>query len=194
MTMSYFKPVRALTLCLSFCASISAFAADFNPPSALSYDGHDYQLAFQQVTEDGRAGLFEYTTGGETVDNWTRLVTINYHKGIKVTPYQWGVAMQRRLDSRAPVPHYNVSMQGTIGYAQIIFVPDATNTMYEANVHKAFTQDACDGVVALQYAMKYPQGADTSAAGVRQTLTGIVANSKKDLAYITDYSWSPTCK
>lgn len=186
--------LRSMAFCGLLCASGATMAQTLDAPASFKYDGRTYTLAFKNVSSNGRAALYEYTTAGETVDNWTRLITINYHKGISATPYQWGVAMQRRLDKRVPVPHYNVSMQDSIGYAQIIFLPDETNTMFEANVHKAFTQNACDGVVALQYAMKYPQGADTSAAGVLQTLTGIVANNKKDLAYITDYPWLPTCK
>jgi hypothetical protein len=194
--MSLFSPKSLLTahvLCLSLFASAAA-AQTLVAPASLQYDGQDYVLAFKQVAPDGSAALYEYTASGETVNNWTRLVSLNFQKGIQPTPLQWATAMKQSLDASKPVPHYSVSIEKSFGYAQVIYVPDNRIPSYEANVHKAFTKDACGGVVVLQYAEKHPKGDDESAAGLRQTLSGIAAKSKQDLAYVSQYAWTPSCE
>jgi hypothetical protein len=183
----------AQALCLSLFANAAA-AQTLVAPASLQYDGQEYVLAFKQVAPDGSAALYEYTASGETVDNWTRLVSLNFQQGIKSTPLQWATAMKKTMDASKPVPHYSLSMDKSFGYAQVIYVPDSRIASYEANVHKAFTEEACGGIVVLQYAEKHPKGDDESAAGLRQTLSGIAAKSKQDLAYISQYAWTPSCE
>lgn len=192
MTYSVIVPaMRAVLVSLAMCAS--ATAATLSPPTAITYDGLDYKLSYQQVQPEGEAGIYEYTTGGETVDNWTRMITVVYRRGIIVTPKQWAAALKQQMDQTKPVPHYMVSQENDHGYAQIIYEPAKEDNNYESNVHKSYTKDACGGIVVWQYAHRYAPGADTTEAGIKATLQHIAQDNQADLAKVKALSWVPAC-
>jgi hypothetical protein len=60
--------------------SLIAAALTFAAPEQMAQAGHVYKQAYQQKANNGRA--HEYTDNNESVQNWTRLVTLNTRRTI----------------------------------------------------------------------------------------------------------------
>lgn len=183
---SFHSFIRAALLA-SLLMTGSAYAVV--APETIDYDGQTYTLTFKNVTPDGAAAIYEYTLPNETVNNWTQLMTINYRRGVTASPYEWAVSMKKMMDQAKPVPHYDLSVDGTQGFAVMIYEPTPTYNVFEANVHRSFTS-TCDGIVVLQYARRYSNDVPSAA---QQTLVRAATDIKQQLTKLTAYKWMPAC-
>jgi hypothetical protein len=184
---SFHSFIRAVLL-TSLLMTGSAYAVV--APETIDYDGQTYTLSFKNVAADGKTALYEYTLPNETVRNWTQLMTINYRRGVMGTANDWAVSMKQVMDREKPVPHYDLSIEGTQGFAMIIYEPIPSSNMYEANVHRSFTS-TCEGIVVLQYARRYPNDGPSAA---QQTLVRAAADLKQQLTKLSAYNWTPECR
>ncbi|MEP7155580.1 MAG: hypothetical protein ABI905_07385 [Betaproteobacteria bacterium] len=171
----------------------AVLAQQFSPPEQLAHAGKIYKLAYKQVAPNGRA-IYEYTTNGEPVENWTTMITLNYGKGMNVSAERWTNVMKASLEQKSPKAPFRVHAAGTSGYARFVLEPDRTNPTYESNVHKSFHMDKCGGLLVYQFAVKSPAGADTSAAGKAATLEAVNKENEKLAAEMEKSSWTPDCK
>jgi hypothetical protein len=154
--------------------------------------GKTYILAYKNTAPNGQS-IFEYTTDKETVEQWTKLVTINYAKGFAAPPLQWIQSIKFALDKASPKPSYSLFIKDNNGYARIIYEPTSSYVTYESNVQKSFHIDKCDGIVVYQFAQKYPQNADKSDEGKLATLKSIALENMAFVDEIDKSNWSPSC-
>jgi len=162
----------------------------FTPPQQIIHEGTAYTLAFQQGNANSRV-VSEYTYNGESVENWSKLVTVQYVPGKPFTPLALLQALEKTLKSETPVPHYSLYMKGEHGYAQIIYEPTAKAPWFESDVFKSFHRPACAGQVLYQYAFKYPppqQGEDKQAV-----LRKILADNRQAADAMEKSAWQPDC-
>ena len=163
--------------------SLIAAALTFAAPEQMAQAGHVYKQAYQQKANNGRA-IYEYTDNNESVQNWTRLVTLNYTPQLRVDAQTWANATRKALDANPAKPAHQLDVKGANAYAQMVFEPDAANPEYEANVQKSFHVADC-GTVILQYAVKYPKGSD---------LTTIQAENARIAVQLEQDTWQPACQ
>jgi hypothetical protein len=180
----------AVMLCLALTFN-AALAEDYVMPQEISEFGHLYKLAYQKISPDRRQAIYEYTTGSESIENWTRLLTVQYAK-LNTDAMAWGVSTKKALEATSPKPHFQVYAKAGHGYAVIIFEPDAKNPAYEANAHKSFHMGSC-GLFTLQHAVKYDASAEQSEDGRQRTLIAIVDASRKMVADVEQAAWQPDC-
>lgn len=173
--------------------SLESLAQQLVAPEELSHSGVSYKLAYKKVAPNG-SGIYEYTTHAEAIENWTTLVTLNYRKGIRTDPTNWGRSVQRSLDATRPRPHYKIYTAGMNGYARFILEPDPANPTYESNVHKSFHLDECDGIVVFQYAVKHKKSDDETEAGKLTLLTSIKDENERAAGILEKSSWTPSCR
>jgi len=162
----------------------------FTPPQQIIHEGTAYTLAFQNTDPDSRM-LSEYTHNGESVESWSKLVTVQHVPGKPFTPLLLLQALEKTLKSETPVPHYSLTMKGEHGYAQIIYEPTAKAPWFESDVFKSFHRPACAGPVIYQYAVKYPppqQGEDKETL-----LKKILAENKQAAEAMEKSAWQPDC-
>jgi len=161
----------------------------FAPPQEIIHEGVTFTLAFQHT--DSARVLSEYTHNGESVENWSKLVSLSYFPGKTYTPLAFLQALEKTLKSETPVPHFSLYAKGGYGYAQIIYEPDTKNPWFEADVQKSFHRPACAGQVVYQYAAKYPppqQGEDKQAM-----LLNILADNQQAADAVAKSDWQPDC-
>jgi len=162
----------------------------FTAPQQIIHEGTSYTLAFEQRQAHSPV-VSEYTHNGESVESWSKLVTVQYAPGKPFTPLVLLQALEKTLKSETPVPHYSLYMKGEHGYAQIIYEPTAKAPWFESDVSKSFHRSACAGQVLYQYAVKYPppqQGEDKQAL-----LKKILAENKRAAQAMEQSTWQPDC-
>lgn len=177
---------------ISCLFSFESFAQQLVAPEEILHTGQSYKLAYKKVAPNG-SGIYEYTTNAESIENWTTLVTLNYRKGAKADPMNWGRSVQRSLDATRPKPHYKIYTVATNGYARFIFEPDPSNPTYESNVHKSFHIEECDGIVVYQFATKHKKSDDESEAGKLAIVTAISHENGLAAESLEKSSWTPHC-
>jgi hypothetical protein len=191
--LSIFKRFNRLFLALSLLIfSQSVIAQQLVPPQEILYAGQIYKLAFKQASPNGRA-IYEYTTNGEPVEQWTSLVTLNFAKGINAPPVKWTAAMKASLEANNPDPHFKLYTIGDHGYARFVFEPDQRNPFYESNAHKSFHLNECGGLLVFQYAVKYPQLSEQVGEDKLAALTLITKENERMAAEIEQSEWRPEC-
>lgn len=172
--------------------SATANAGDFTPPSSLTgQDGVIYTLAYSQETENN-GGLWEYTPPGETIDDWNSLMTIRYAPG-RVDSMAWARSMKVSLDSNNPRPLYNIYLHQGDVFARFLLAPNKQDPFYESNVHRAYINTGCDGLVLVQHAVRYLPGDDTSASGKKAVSDIIIADNQIVAHWLEKYDWKPSC-
>lgn len=186
-------PLRTALLLAAALAPMAALAQGFIPPEQITQFGRTYTLAYQDVAPNGRA-LYEYTSAGETVDNWTTLVTLNYAKDLVSDPATWAKAVKASLDANTPKPHYTLYTAKGSGYARFIFEPDGTHPSYESNIHKSFHTPACGGLLVLQYAARYAPSEEQGSAGKLARLRTIATENAKQTVELERSDWVPACR
>jgi len=174
---------------LTACALVSP-QTRFTPPQHIVHEGITYTLAFQQAAPNAQV-LSEYTHNGESVENWSTLITLNYFPGQLVTPRQLLQSLKQTLETEQPVPHFLLTILGEHGYTRTIREPTATHPWFEMDVHKSFHRRACAGLVVYQYAVKYPPpgpGED------KQALLEKIRDENQQVADAMKQSdWQPDC-
>jgi hypothetical protein len=187
---------RLLSGILALLAAQAGFAQAFEAPAEIDYGGKLYKQASKQE-KGGYGGLYEYTTDNETVDNWTRLITLHYRQGNVGGPIAWANAMKAAMDKETPKPNYSLEASGGHGYAEIIYEPDAKNADYELNVTKTFHLPACNGLVGLQYAIKRSKATPPAEANPKefdhQQLLQFARQTHDMKAALQAFAWTPKC-
>jgi len=179
--------VMFLALLIKSCV----FAESFVPPKSMELFGKQYILAFQNENAD--VALYEYTTDNELVENWNRLITLQYYKR-KLEPLEFITAMKGGLDNRKPVPHYSLYQKEDHGYALLIFEPSREHLHFEADVQKSFHPTECDGTLILQYGVRTPVFQQLSSEDKSRILKEVYGQLKLDAEQLAQNKWVPTCE
>ncbi|MDO9055897.1 MAG: hypothetical protein Q7U69_05065 [Sulfuricurvum sp.] len=176
---------------LVLLVNVCALAEVFVPPKSMELFGKQYTLAFQNENAD--VALYEYTTDNEPVENWNRLITLQYYKR-KLEPLEFITAMKAGLDSRKPIPHYSLYQKEEHGYALLIFEPSREHLHFEADVQKSFHPVECDGTLILQYGVRTPTLQQLSSEDKSRMLKDVYGQLKLDAEQIAQNKWVPTCE
>ncbi len=186
------------SVCLWVFIAISqqahALEANFRVPEQIDEFGKTFRLSFTS----GKGGLYEYTTEGETVDNWSTLITITYAKGVVVTPMEWAKSFAK--SAARETPHYSVWIDDGRGYAKVIYEPDGRVigdkrfSSYEVDAHKTYHVPACRGLVTLQYATRPDVSGGADPAAKRATLLQLASEAERLASAVAASSWAPDCE
>ena len=179
--------VLFVTLLIKSCA----FAQLFLPPKNMDLFGKQYTLAFKNENENG--SLYEYTADGESVENWTHLITLTHVK-YNLNPYQFITATKKGLDGKSVVPHYSLYEKGKHGYVTLIFEPSQDRLNFEADVQKSFHLENCDGTIIMQYGVHKPVFQQLTGAEKTVMLKAIYEQLKLDAEQIAQNQWAPICE
>lgn len=190
---------RLSSVCLWVSIAITqqahAFEVSFMAPGQIDEFGKTFTLSYKSV---GRGGLYEYTAEGETVDNWTTLITITYAKGVVVTPMEWAKSFGK--SAARETPHYSVWINDGRGYAKVIYEPDRRLigdkrfSSYEVDAHKTYHVTACRGLVTLQYATRPDVSDGADPAAKRAILLQLASEAERLAAAVAASSWAPDCE
>lgn len=160
----------------------------FQAPQNLSFAGTNYQRIFQN--SDVTKSTYEYTTNNETVNNWSRLLTIHYLKNSNLSPAQYYTLQLNQLQKAG----FNQDPQFTslkdAHYFSVVYLPSdlkSKNLMastYEVNVQKIFS--TCNTLVTLAAAERLKP--DTV-----QLKTALQKTRDKLITQLTADPWKPTC-
>ena len=179
-----------LIISLMICVQTTQAQSKFEAPEEITFENKVYKLNF---TKKQSYEIYEYTTDGETVKNWTTLITFIYAKNLKVAPADWTNATKKSLDSQNPKPHYSLYTVGDNSYALQIYEPIPSDLSYEATIKKAFFIEACNGPIDFAFAKRYPSIQDESDEAKRTKLLGIAQEAKKRIKELETATWKPTC-
>lgn len=184
------QTLQRLTL-FGLLGGVCVYAQSYQAPKSMELLGKQYTLAFQNENAD--VAIYEYTTDNESIDNWNRLVTLQYYKR-KLEPLQFITAMKAGLDNRKPVPHYSLYQKEEHAYALLIFEPSREHLHFEANVQKSFHAAECDGTLILQYGTRKPVFQQLLSEDKNRLLKEVYGQLKLDTEQITQNKWTPTCE
>jgi len=178
--------IIALILSVQTTQAQSRFIA----PDEFTFEDKVYKLNFskKQASE-----IYEYTIDGETVKNWSTLVTLMFTKNQKQIATDWIDRNKRALDSQNPKPHYSLYINGNNAYAVEIYEPIPSDMSYEATVKKVFFIDACSSPIHFAFAKRYPSIQEVSDEAKRAKLVGIAQEAKKRIKELETATWLPTC-
>lgn len=179
--------VLFLALLIKSCV----FAESFVPPKSMELFGKQYALAFQN--EDADVALYEYTTDNGPVENYSRLIMLQYYKR-KIEPLEFIKAMKAGLDNRKPVPHYSLYQEGGHGYALLIFEPYSEHLYFEADIQKSFHSAECNGTLILQYKTRIPAFQRLLPEDKSRMLKEVYGQLKLDAEQIAQNKWAPNCE
>lgn len=165
------------------------FANSLLAPQKIEFNGGEYVLAFERKDESKE--IYEYTTDGENVKNWTKLITLIKLRE-KHDLYKFLLQYKKTLD--AQTPHYSIYLKGEYGYAKVIFEPTLKFQDFEANIQKLHNVDSCDGTVMLQYGVRQTVSRDITKQDSNAVLKNIYNQLKLDTELVEHYSWKPECR
>ncbi|NHB56771.1 hypothetical protein G9F32_01785 [Acinetobacter sp. 194] len=162
--------------------------AQFEAPKNFTFSDSNYQLIFQN--SDTIKATYEYTTHNETVNNWSKLLTIHALKNSKLSAQQYANLQMNQLQKAGFNQNPQLSSQHDAIYLSVTYLPTdlkSKNLMastYEVNVQKIFAQ--CKPLITLSIAERLPAdkaSLETTLQKTRDTLmTQLAANP-----------WKPFC-
>jgi hypothetical protein len=174
--------LRLISLCWLAGCSAASLAGELQPPPQLTHAGTLYTRIYQKALNKGLV-IYQYTSGQETLKNWTSMLTLAYWKGHKFNTTRWLAALDDRLSHSSA--QYELYQRQGHGYARIIYLPDDHNPNFEAAIFKGFEQAGCDDLVAYQFSMRQP--ANTDPQRVEQQILQAASELESS-------DWAPVCQ
>ncbi|MDO5687489.1 MAG: hypothetical protein Q4G42_08975 [Neisseria sp.] len=163
----------------------AAFAADLVVPQKLNFNGETYYLNFQNT--EARPQVFEYTLRGETVENWSKLLTLQYAKDMQIDLNAYGAIAQQQMQQNPQILASDVFAQNDAIYIRQVFKPVAEFPHYESNTHKSFISKSCNNeLINYITAIRYP-AENTPLERIKQD------NDQMMEKLLVD-TWQPTCR
>ncbi|MCK4743160.1 MAG: hypothetical protein KAT25_05015 [Sulfuriflexus sp.] len=154
-------------------------SSKFKAPEEKIFLDKTYEEAFRDSND--KESIYEYTTDGEKVENWSTLLTLshlrikqaeNAEELIEFTKAEFGDSVKSDF------------IKNNYGYMKIIFSPDAKYPYYETAIKKSFHNSKCRGAVVFTYAKKY---SPNTVLKIIQKESDIAMDAlQKD-------NWSPAC-
>ena len=188
----YSKTLRYLLLTCLFFVVPNIYAQDLIAPKELVQFGKIYRLAFQSKTPNV-SSVNEYTTDNESINNWTRLVTINFNKSPNYSLLDFLTSHQKILKAYRPEPHFSLYVKNGYAYSQIIFEPEKNNLFYELNIQKAVYYKKCGGMVSFQYAIKIPSENPKNHEEHQLFLKELLKRTNEMSDEMQSSDWMPMC-
>lgn len=148
--------MRLLRTCVCVCALGASASALAKPTIPLGRDR--YVEAFEDSS--GASDRFvEFTRPGESVETWTRLVTVHWFPNERGTPAQASQRLAALAEQRDSGANPLLSENATASEAMVHFVASAPGSnMAEVNAFKYALSADGRGLVALQYAVRFVAG------------------------------------
>lgn len=113
--------MRRLVAAILLLLAASGFAAAQSAPS-FAFAGEKYVRAFEDT--NGPDHFMEFTRPGETVENWTRLVTV-HHFALQATPQQMAAQLVKNAAAAYPKSDPDIRETAAAGEAMVTFVAAA---------------------------------------------------------------------
>lgn len=173
--------MKKLLISLLCMLPMVALAGQFAAPEAIELNGKEYRLVFKNAV--GNQEIYEYTAGGEPVENWTSLLTLHYASGIKANGAAWSKATVGVLARVAPKPYADAYAAGDQHYIRTVYLPSSDHPDYESNVQRAYP-GVCGGLVVFQYAEKHAGDASKQE---------VIDSNKAMAQMIEGFAWQPEC-
>ena len=175
--------ISTLLVALATSVAHADGLAQLKPPQALEYAGKNYQLTSSTMIAEsnGNRLFYHYTTGNETVDQWTSQVIIQFAPHVHLKGEAWANDVKAYFDASDPRPYYRIDSIGGNPFARHLNPPINENPS-ESSVMRFFS-NGCGGQVVLQYLEKI----DAS------NLPNAWSHNQKALMYIVNYPWQPDC-
>ena len=139
-------------------------------PHAITFAGERYVQAFQDTKPSGQL-LVEFVRAGETVETWSKLVTIHRFPAAANDPKPMVGSLARMLKQSYPDVRHKIVEKPETGEVMIDFLIRAPGTdVVEFNVFKYAAHASGQGLIAFQFAQRFQLGKDTGEefAKVRQ--------------------------
>ena len=105
-------------------ASTPASAAAFVDENLITMAPPGYQVGFQD--KNAQRQIVEWVPAGETVDNWSEMVTVQIFHGLKVTPDAFMRDLEKRWVASCPgaVPAHTIANVVENGYSSLVWLLD----------------------------------------------------------------------
>ncbi len=158
-----------LALCLGLVALTTAASAQ----SGIAFRGERYVRDFEDLGSETDK-FAELTRPGETVETWTRLLTVHWFPKDGGTPQEAAQRLARIAEQRDRGANARLSGNAARSEALVHFVARAPGTkVVEVNVFKYGRAADGRGLVALQFAFRFTAG-ETEPAAVEADLMAAV--------------------
>ncbi len=155
--------------------------AQINQPT-IKFNGTLYTLKYSSYSKETKSYMNEYFKGNENGDNWTDLIGVYYIKSYK-KPLDYVNALASAASKQTPLDTqvlYNDKED--IAIANFMLIGETEKSRYlEQNIFKAEKPIAKKGIVAIQFAHKYPLNNQEEAMKMKAVLPD---NQKKWLESI----------
>ena len=126
--------MKTLALCILFFSMAVSFSMQcYAEDIALKLDNREWELGYN--AENNQEGIQEYVLKGETVNNWSELITVQAFFGLqkKTTPEQFMDSMIKRLKEISPNLASRVIRKGD---KEVIFDWEVKNTPGQADQYE----------------------------------------------------------
>ena len=146
--------ISTLLVALATSVAHADGLAQLKPPQALEYEGKNYQLTSSTMIAEsnGNRLFYHYTTGNETLDQWTSQVIIQFAPHVHLKGEAWANDVKAYFDASDPRPYYRIDSIGGNPFARHLNPPINENPS-ESSVMRFFS-NGCGGQVVLQYLEK----------------------------------------
>ena len=150
--------MKKIVIILFICIlTIGSVFAQTNGSKTIKFDNQIFTLKFSDYSKATKSYINEYYKGNENGDKWTDLIGI-YHIKSYSKPFNYakdlaaGASKQSPLDAQVM---YNE--KGNTAIVNFILVGDTGKSKYlEQNIFKIEKVKSQSGVMAIQFAHKYP--------------------------------------
>ncbi len=155
--------------------------ADTKQPT-IKFNGTTYTLKYSSYSKATKSYMNEYFKGNENGDNWTDLIGVYYIKAYN-KPLDYAKALATAASKQTPLDtQVMYNEKDNIAIANFMLIGETEKTRYlEQNIFKAEKPIAKKGIVAIQFAHKYPLNNKDEAMKMKAVLP---ENQKKWLESI----------
>lgn len=148
----------------------------------IKFNGTIYTLKYSSYSKETKSYMNEYFKGNENGDNWTDLIGVYYIKSYN-KPLEYAKALANAASKQTPLDtQLMYNDKDDIAIANFILIGgDEKHRYLEQNIFKAEKPIAQKGIVAIQFAHKYPLNNEKEAIKLKAVLPD---NQKKWLENI----------
>ena len=148
----------------------------------IKFNGTTYTLKYSSYSKATKSYMNEYFKGNENGDNWTDLIGVYYIKAYN-KPLDYAKALADEASKQTPLDtQVMYNEKDNIAIANFILIGGNEKSRYlEQNIFKAEKPIAKKGIIAIQFAHKYPLNNKTEAEKFKSELPN---NQKKWLEQI----------
>lgn len=178
---------KVVSIVFALVLQTGVYAQNMLMPETIELFGDTYSAAYKP-----RDTFREFTTNNESVQNWTKLVTL-IASNTKTDATRYNAAFEKSLPMKE-VAKYTYESDQEQGYFLVIYKPTRQYKYYEAMLGKSFHIPECEGDVVLQYAFKKVALEAISPEEDKKNVEDLMNQLQSYKTILQKQSWKPTCK